>query len=109
MQTSSIVSSTLECSDEPIRLPGSIQPHGWLVAFDRVSSQVVAYSDNCTELVGHASGPGLTTALQLVVETLLPGITPGGPETDPMSAGTIELAGTQHGEHRKQHRNARAH
>lgn len=93
MQTSSIVSSTPGCSDEPIRLPGSIQPHGWLVAFDRVSSQVVAYSDNCTELVSIASGPDLTAALQLVVETMLPGITPGGPETDPVSAGTIALAG----------------
>lgn len=93
MQKSPIVTSIPECADEPIRVPGSIQPHGWLVAFDIASSQVVAYSENCAELMGLASGPGLTAALQLVVGNLLPGITLSGPETSPVSAGTIVLDG----------------
>ena len=93
MQISPFLSSNPECVDEPIRVPGSIQPHGWLVAFDSASSQVVAYSDNCAELMGLPSGPGLTAALQLVVDKLLPAITLNGAETSPVSVGSIVLDG----------------
>ena len=93
MQISPFLTSNPECVDEPIRVPGSIQPHGWLVAFDSASSQIVAYSDNCAGLMGLASGPGLTAALQLVVGKLLPEITLDGPETSPVSVGSIVLDG----------------
>ena len=34
------------CADEPIHLPGSIQPHGLLLAFDEASPTVTAASEN---------------------------------------------------------------
>src|SRR5689334_21901391 len=34
-----------DCADEPIRVPGAIQPHGWLVA-TRTDGRIAAYSEN---------------------------------------------------------------
>jgi light-regulated signal transduction histidine kinase (bacteriophytochrome) len=34
------------CADEPIRVPGAIQPHGWLLVLDAASRRLVAYSAN---------------------------------------------------------------
>lgn len=39
------------CEDEPIHLPGAIQPHGAMVALN-LQGSVVAYSENFSELVG---------------------------------------------------------
>ncbi|TFW30725.1 GAF domain-containing protein, partial [Duganella callida] len=59
MQAPAIV--TLDnCADEPIHLPGSIQPHGALLAFD-LAGCLLAWSDNAARLL----------ALPLALETPL--------------------------------------
>ncbi|WP_394241903.1 GAF domain-containing protein [Halopseudomonas laoshanensis] len=39
------------CEDEPIHLPGAIQPHGAMLAFNQ-DGTVVAYSENFSQLLG---------------------------------------------------------
>jgi chemotaxis family two-component system sensor kinase Cph1 len=39
------------CGDEPIHIPGSIQPHGWLLAF-APDGRVTHASANCAEVTG---------------------------------------------------------
>jgi len=39
------------CADEPIHIPGSIQPHGALLAFD-CDGALMAWSDNASQLLG---------------------------------------------------------
>ena len=34
------------CADEPIRVPGAIQPHGWIAVLDADTRELLAYSDN---------------------------------------------------------------
>lgn len=61
MQTSDV---TLDnCADEPIHIPGSIQPHGALLAFD-AGGALLAWSDNVSSLLG------LTPALNLPLAAL---------------------------------------
>jgi light-regulated signal transduction histidine kinase (bacteriophytochrome) len=52
------------CADEPIHIPGSIQPHGALLAFD-ASGGLLAWSDNAARLLD------LTLALNQSLATLL--------------------------------------
>lgn len=40
------------CSQEPIRTPGNIQPHGALLAFDRESRRLILASENVDHFVG---------------------------------------------------------
>ncbi|MET0334679.1 MAG: ATP-binding protein [Rhizobacter sp.] len=40
------------CAQEPIRVPGAIQPHGWMASLDLSRRSLVAYSDNWPQLVG---------------------------------------------------------
>ena len=37
----------VQCADEPIRVPGAIQPHGWLIILSAADGHLVAYSQNC--------------------------------------------------------------
>ena len=39
------------CADEPIHIPGSIQPHGALLAFD-AEAILLGWSDNAAQLLG---------------------------------------------------------
>ncbi len=41
-----------ECSQEPIRTPGSIQPHGALFGFDRETRMLVVASENAEQFLG---------------------------------------------------------
>ncbi|RZL38157.1 MAG: GAF domain-containing protein [Rubrivivax sp.] len=43
-----------DCASEPIRVPGAIQPHGWLLSVDAEDGSLVAWSDNWTELFGES-------------------------------------------------------
>ncbi|GAB3761966.1 light-regulated signal transduction histidine kinase (bacteriophytochrome) [Nocardioides ginsengisegetis] len=43
------------CEDEPIHIPGAIQPHGMLLAVDPPTMLVAVASANCEELVGVAA------------------------------------------------------
>ncbi|MEC4717945.1 ATP-binding protein [Noviherbaspirillum sp. CPCC 100848] len=40
------------CDREAIRIPGSIQPHGFLIAMDGIDGRIVQVSDNISELTG---------------------------------------------------------
>ncbi|MET1038893.1 MAG: GAF domain-containing protein, partial [Aeromicrobium sp.] len=67
------------CEQEPIHVPGAIQPHGLLLALDE-RQRIVTASRNCARLVGRSArdlidtdvreilGSTLTTAVQHVVE-----------------------------------------
>jgi light-regulated signal transduction histidine kinase (bacteriophytochrome) len=41
-----------ECAREPIQIPGSIQPHGYLFVLDAADYRVVAVSQNVADIVG---------------------------------------------------------
>lgn len=55
------------CGDEEIRIPGSIQVHGFLLLLDETSDQIVAVSDNAGSFLGSAS----TSLLGKSVATVL--------------------------------------
>ncbi|HEY0821189.1 MAG TPA: ATP-binding protein [Rhizobacter sp.] len=40
------------CAAEPIRVPGAIQPHGWMASLDAETRGLVAYSANWAQLLG---------------------------------------------------------
>jgi light-regulated signal transduction histidine kinase (bacteriophytochrome) len=51
---------TLEtCADEPIHVPGQIQPDGFLLAFDSVGT-LIAWSENAVQAVGFAPAMSLS-------------------------------------------------
>ena len=81
------------CAAEPIRTPGAIQPHGWLLAHDAATARLVAYSDNCEDLTGLASGPSQTTALQAVLEDLRSRASTEPREGSPASIGSAVIDG----------------
>lgn len=59
------------CAQEPIRIPGSIQPHGMLVVVDPDSRRIVQASANASSLLGigrEAAVPGLSLS-ELVGES----------------------------------------
>ena len=45
------------CEDEPIHVPGAIQPHGALIAL-RADGMVLAASENIQALLGFVASPG---------------------------------------------------
>jgi light-regulated signal transduction histidine kinase (bacteriophytochrome) len=49
------------CADEPIHIPGSIQPHGVLLAID-TDGALLAWSDNASTLLGLAPALGMPLA-----------------------------------------------
>ncbi len=54
------------CEDEPIHIPGSIQPHGWLLAFT-TSGTLTHLSANCASLTGRAPADCIGAALTSVL------------------------------------------
>ncbi len=81
------------CAAEPIRLPGAIQPHGWLLAYDGGSGRLVACSDNCDALTGQASGDAQTAALQTVLDELRSRVSPAASDGAPVSIGRVMVDG----------------
>jgi len=55
------------CSLEPIRTPGAIQPHGALLAVDGGTFDIVFASENCDTVVGTPGVDLLGTALEALV------------------------------------------
>ena len=45
------VTTTHNCDDEPIRIPGSIQRHGFMLLLDKGEEHVVAASENAEEFL----------------------------------------------------------
>jgi chemotaxis family two-component system sensor kinase Cph1 len=76
------------CADEPIRTPGSVQPHGVLLIVDAVTFEIEAASANSLELIGIAAesllgralldviGPGPIAAFADVLDPLVPAANP---------------------------------
>ena len=62
-----------DCAREPIRRPGSIQPHGVLFAIDEVDHTILQCSENCAELVGRQAKDALGTRLADVLDPPTPG------------------------------------
>ncbi len=78
------------CADEPIHVPGSIQPHGALLAFDGAGG-LIAWSDNARALLGiaPASGRAYRDLVPAEVAELLDGLPASsgdGDDADPMVA-----------------------
>lgn len=71
------------CDLEPIRVPGSIQPHGRLLVLEPESLALVAWSDNWPDAHLNAM-PALLGARRMPV------LLPGG---SPVSLGTVEVGG----------------
>src|SRR4051812_46412500 len=46
----------IDCADEPIRIPGSVQAHGVLLAIDEGDHPVVMASANAAEHLGRDAG-----------------------------------------------------
>ncbi|MES2999458.1 MAG: ATP-binding protein [Pseudomonadota bacterium] len=74
------------CADEPIRVPGAIQPHGWMLVIDD-SRQLVAYSGNL------ASVGAARSALDRLHSLDLSRLVQGEP---PAAAGRVEIEGRAH-------------
>lgn len=70
------------CEDEPIHVPGAIQPHGALVTL-RADGMVLAASENIQALLGFVASPGsYLTQEQVgpeVLRMLEEGLTGNGP------------------------------
>jgi chemotaxis family two-component system sensor kinase Cph1 len=64
------------CEDEPIHVPGSIQPHGALIALG-VEGQVLSRSANCAERLGFDPLPGSLLPVERVGESVLQMIAEG--------------------------------
>ena len=52
------------CDNEPIHLAGSIQPHGFLLAFDEEGARLVQASENVRELLGRDAASMLGRTLE---------------------------------------------
>ena len=58
---------TIRCEAEPIRYPGSVQPHGVVLVLDPVSAVIEAASESCTALIGVPAGELLGQSLTSVL------------------------------------------
>ncbi len=58
----------VDCGDEPIRVPGSIQPHGFLLGLERGKETVVLVSENVSELLGLPSSLVIGSPIELFLE-----------------------------------------
>lgn len=56
-----------QCAAEPIRIPGSIQPHGMLIGLDPVTHRVLQVSDNLAKFTGMTAQQALSLPLREVV------------------------------------------
>ena len=90
---SSEVIKQLDCEDELIRIPGAIQPHGWLIALRLGSDEIVAFSENCTTLTGTTSRAEMLAALDTIVALVRPDIGRLSSGDAPVAVCTVELAG----------------
>ncbi|MFX1681261.1 ATP-binding protein [Mitsuaria sp. CC2] len=79
-----------QCASEPIRVPGAIQPHGWLAVVDWRSGGLVAFSENWATLL-----PSAPDALAARIEGALDAVSGQRPALvdgeGPISCGTLAL------------------
>src|SRR5690348_12409434 len=72
-----------QCADEPIRVPGAIQPHGRMLVVEAEGGRLLAHSENW---------PG-GEAMQQALDALLPRLAQLAAGDGPASVGRLELAG----------------
>lgn len=68
MSESQISIPILSCADEPIRVPGAVQPHGFFLLLDEALEQVVVASENAADFLGIPLKLILGTRLDKLVE-----------------------------------------
>ena len=81
------------CASEPIRVPGAIQPHGWLSASETETGRIVAYSENWGDLAGIQPRLALGRHLQVTVDELRPRFATAISGAGPVSIGTTTIGG----------------
>ena len=81
------------CASEPIRVPGAIQPHGWLSASETETGRIVAYSENWRDLANIWLRPELSRHLQATVDDLSPRFATAISGAGPVSVGTTTIGG----------------
>jgi chemotaxis family two-component system sensor kinase Cph1 len=79
------------CADEPIRVPGAVQPHGWMIVLAADDGHLVAYSDNWP---GRDGVEAALAALHLDIGSLAAGEGPAALAT--LEAGGRRLDVTAH-------------
>lgn len=73
----------LRCADEEIRIPGSIQVHGFLLLLDEQAERVVAASENTEEFLGVAARALLGTPIERLLDgEILSGVKAGSSSAD---------------------------
>lgn len=88
------------CAREPIRTPGSIQPHGFLLTLS-ASGEILQASANLAQYLGIAAESGIGRPLEEVIgaaaaERLLPAIANGSLGNRPYYLGTITTGNARH-------------
>ena len=85
--------SGFACGDEPIRTPGSIQRHGFLLLLDEEAKAIVGASENVEEMLGISWKLILGTAVETVLEEdVLAALRAPGLENE--QAGTLTYLGS---------------
>ncbi len=83
--------AVVDCADEPIRIPGSIQPHGALLALDEPELRVVTASENVAEHLGVPARDLLgRPAADVLGREILAGLGTGDESSEPRR---VELTG----------------
>ncbi|MFJ1300839.1 ATP-binding protein [Pseudomonadota bacterium AL_CKDN230030165-1A_HGKHYDSX7] len=83
------------CENEPIRVPGSIQPHGILLAFNARTCVVTQLSQNAGAALGHDNAQILGQDIRQVLGTAAEALLSAQRNTDAaVYLGPIECAGT---------------
>ncbi|OWQ90879.1 histidine kinase [Roseateles aquatilis] len=81
-----------QCASEPIRIPGAIQPHGWLAAVEWSDGRLTAFSDNWAALLD--APPGVLAAyVQDTLGPVVDGLHALVDGEGPVSCGTLTLRG----------------
>src|SRR3954468_19301186 len=97
MQKASIADEIATCDSEPIRTPGSIQPHGFLLALNP-QLEVVQASDNLAQFTGIKAQLALGRPLIDIIGergagALEPGLNSGRLRERPAYIATVSLEG----------------
>jgi light-regulated signal transduction histidine kinase (bacteriophytochrome) len=97
MPQASIAEEIATCDSEPIRTPGSIQPHGFLLALDP-QMDVVQVSDNLAQFTGVSPEQSLGRPLADIIgdraaAALAPGLRGGQLRERPAYIATVHLEG----------------
>ncbi|WP_206611550.1 GAF domain-containing protein [Falsirhodobacter deserti] len=84
--------STIDCAAEPIRIPGSIQPHGVLVVLDPATHTIIQSSANAGAILSRRDGP-LAKALVECGDEVASDLEQDLPFDDAVTLRTLSIAG----------------